>query len=40
MYYLYGILARTTKNEPTMQEKLQLRSLKLGLYCIGEGYLP
>jgi len=36
MYYLNRILARTRK-KLTMQENHQMRSLKLGLYCIYEG---
>jgi hypothetical protein len=34
MHRVQGVVAGTTKNEPTMQENLKLRSLKVGFYCI------
>jgi len=34
VHYVYGVVAGTTKNEPTMQENLKLRNLKVGFYCI------
>jgi hypothetical protein len=34
IYYLCGVMVRTMKNEPKMPGCLQLRHLKLGLYCI------
>jgi hypothetical protein len=34
VHYLNGVFARTSENEPTMQENHKSRNIKSGLYCI------
>jgi len=34
IHCVYGVVAGTIKNEPTMQENPKLRKLKVGFYCI------
>jgi len=40
VHYLNGVFARTSKNEPTMQEYHKPRNLKSGLYCIFRDVSP
>jgi hypothetical protein len=40
VYYLNGVFAMTSKNEPTMQEHHKSSNLKSGLYCIVRDVSP